>query len=58
MPVVARQDRAQGRKHVLTLLLGRDQARYADILGSSELSTKLLVSQKVEAGERWWQRKL
>jgi hypothetical protein len=37
---------------VLTLLLGRDQARYADILGSSEPSTKLLVSQKVEAGER------
>jgi hypothetical protein len=44
MPVVARQDRAQGRRHVLTLLLGEDQARYAGILRSSEPSTKLLVS--------------
>jgi hypothetical protein len=26
MPVVARQDRTQERRHVLTLLLGRDQA--------------------------------
>ena len=39
MPVVARQDRAQERRHVLTLLLGRDQAWDAGTLGSSEPST-------------------
>jgi hypothetical protein len=40
MPVVARQDRAQKRRHMLTLLLGRDQAWYAGTLGSSEPSTE------------------
>ena len=36
-----RQDRAQGRRHVLTPLLGRDQARYAGTLRSSEPFTSL-----------------
>jgi hypothetical protein len=43
MPVVTRQDRAQERRHVLTLLLRRDQAWYAGTLGSSEPSTEFYL---------------
>jgi hypothetical protein len=53
MLVVARQDRTQERRHVLTLLLGRDQAWYTGTLGSLEPSTSLLKGsgqRKVEAG--------
>jgi hypothetical protein len=50
MPVVARQDRAQRGRHVLALLWGRDQARNAGALGSSENGRRWRM---VVAGE--WQ---